>query len=76
MADTVVKKPIVTIEMEDGGIITIELYPSKAPETVNNFISLINKDFMMVYSSIEQSLDLWHKVEIQKEQEWVDQDME
>ena len=42
MADTVVKKPIVTIEMEDGGIITIELYPSKAPETVNNFISLIN----------------------------------
>ena len=45
MADTVVKKPIVTIEMEDGGIITIELYPSKAPETVNNFISLINKGF-------------------------------
>ena len=31
--------------MEDGGIITIELYPSKAPETVNNFISLINKGF-------------------------------
>ena len=38
-------KPVVTIEMEDGGIIKIELYPSKAPETVNNFISLINKGF-------------------------------
>ena len=40
-----VKKPVVTIEMEDGGIIKIELYPSKAPETVNNFISLVNKGF-------------------------------
>ena len=39
------QKPIVTIEMEDGGIIKIELYPSKAPETVNNFISLVNKKF-------------------------------
>ena len=38
-------KPIVTIEMEDGGIIKLELYPSKAPETVNNFISLIKKGF-------------------------------
>ena len=39
------QKPIVTIEMENGEIIKIELYPSKAPETVNNFISLINKGF-------------------------------
>ena len=39
------QKPIVTIEMEDGGIIKIELYPNKAPETVNNFISLIKKGF-------------------------------
>lgn len=39
------KKPVVTIEMEDGGVITIELYPSVAPETVNNFISLIQKGF-------------------------------
>ncbi len=38
-------KPVVTIEMENGGIIKLELYPSKAPETVNNFISLINKGF-------------------------------
>jgi len=39
------EKPIVTIKMENGEIIKIELYPSKAPETVNNFISLIKKGF-------------------------------
>lgn len=39
------KNPIVTIEMEDGGVIKIELYPEKARQTVNNFISLIQKDF-------------------------------
>lgn len=38
-------KPIVTIIMEDGGEIKIELYPSVAPETVNNFISLAKKGF-------------------------------
>lgn len=37
--------PIVTIEMEFGGIIKAELYPEIAPNTVNNFISLINKGF-------------------------------
>ena len=37
--------PIVTIEMEDGGIITLELYPEVAPISVNNFISLANKGF-------------------------------
>lgn len=41
----VIKKPIVTIEMENGGIIKIELYPKQAPETVKNFISLINDKF-------------------------------
>ena len=39
------KKPIVTIKMKDAGIIKIELYPTKAPETVNNFISLIKNKF-------------------------------
>ena len=39
------KKPIVTIEMEDGGIIKLELYPNKAPETVNNFINLVQNGF-------------------------------
>ena len=37
--------PIVTITMADGNIIKAELYPEIAPNTVNNFISLINKNF-------------------------------
>ena len=37
--------PIVTIEMNNGKIIKAELYPEIAPNTVNNFISLINKGF-------------------------------
>jgi len=39
------KNPIATIEMEDGGVIKLELYPEMAPETVNNFIYLANKNF-------------------------------
>jgi len=39
------RKPIVTIEMENGNKIKIELYPEIAPNTVRNFISLINKGF-------------------------------
>ena len=37
--------PVVTIEMENGKKITAELYPGIAPNTVNNFISLIRKGF-------------------------------
>ena len=37
--------PIVTITMADGAVMTGELYPEKAPNTVNNFISLANKGF-------------------------------
>ena len=37
--------PIVTIEMQDGGIITCELYPDIAPQSVYNFISLANAGF-------------------------------
>ncbi len=39
------KNPIVTIEMENGKIMKAELYPEIAPNTVKNFISLINKGF-------------------------------
>ena len=39
------KNPIVTITMKDGGIIKAELYPEIAPESVNNFISLINTGY-------------------------------
>lgn len=37
--------PIVTIEMENGDIMKAELYPEIAPNTVNNFISLIKKGY-------------------------------
>ena len=39
------RNPIVTIEREDGSEMTAELYPEIAPNTVNNFISLIKKGF-------------------------------
>ena len=39
------QNPIITIEMEDGGVIQAELYPDIAPNTVNNFISLVKKGF-------------------------------
>lgn len=37
--------PIVTITMDDDSIIKLELYPEIAPNTVNNFISLVQKGF-------------------------------
>lgn len=39
------QNPIVTIEMEDGSVMKAELYPQIAPNTVNNFISLIQKGY-------------------------------
>lgn len=39
------KNPIVTFEMENGDIFKAELYPEIAPNTVRNFISLINHNF-------------------------------
>lgn len=39
------KNPIVTIEMENGGVIKAELYPEIAPNTVRNFIDLIDRGF-------------------------------
>lgn len=39
------QNPIVTIEMENGDVIKAELYPEIAPNTVNNFISLVKKGF-------------------------------
>ena len=37
--------PQVTIEMENGGVIKLELYPEMAPNTVNNFLSLVSRGF-------------------------------
>lgn len=39
------KNPIATIEMENGDIMKVELYPDIAPNTVKNFISLASKGF-------------------------------
>ena len=37
--------PIVTFEMENGKVFKAELYPEVAPNTVNNFLSLVRKGF-------------------------------
>ncbi len=39
------KNPIVTINLENGDVIKVELYPEVAPNTVKNFISIIEKGF-------------------------------
>ncbi len=39
------QNPIVTIKMQNGKIIKAELYPDKAPNTVNNFLSLVRHGF-------------------------------
>ncbi len=41
----IMSNPIVTIEMEDGGVMKAELYPEVAPNTVNNFVSLVQSGF-------------------------------
>ena len=43
--NTMTQNPIVTFTMENGDVIKAELYPDIAPISVNNFISLINKNF-------------------------------
>ena len=37
--------PIIKIHVRDYGVMTAELYPDKAPKTVENFLSLIKEDF-------------------------------
>ena len=39
------ENPIVSIEMENGSMIKIELYPSIAPQTVKNFVTLVSQGF-------------------------------
>lgn len=39
------QNPVITFEMEDGRIFKAELYPDIAPNTVHNFLSLVNKGF-------------------------------
>ena len=42
--------PIVTFEMEDGSVFRAELYPELAPNTVNNFLSLVKRASMTASS--------------------------
>lgn len=39
------QNPIITMTMENGDVVKAELYPEIAPNTVNNFISLVNRGF-------------------------------
>ncbi|MDR3602710.1 MAG: peptidylprolyl isomerase [Desulfosporosinus sp.] len=39
------QNPIVTLEMENGNTIKIELYPEVAPQTVKNFVALVSDGF-------------------------------
>ena len=39
--------PVVTFEMENGDVIKAELYPEIAPNTVNNFVSLVSSPVML-----------------------------
>src|SRR5699024_3030134 len=55
------EKPLVTMTMEEGGEIEIELYPNKASNTVNNSIALIADDFydgLIVHRVIPDNM-LW-----------------
>ena len=42
------QNPIVTINMEDGGVIKAELYPEIAPNTVRNFMELYSTELYLV----------------------------
>lgn len=52
------QNPIVTMEIEDYGIVKMELYPEVAPNTVRNFIKLINEGYYngLTFHRIEENL--------------------
>ena len=57
------KNPVVTIEMMNGDTIKAELYPEIAPNTVNNFISLVKKGFydgLIFHRVIRDLIDVLH----------------
>ena len=53
-----VKNPIVTMEIENYGTVKMELYPEMAPNTVRNFIKLINEEYYngLTFHRVEESL--------------------
>ena len=52
------ENPVVTMEIENYGIVKIELYPEMAPNTVRNFIKLINEEYYngLTFHRVEESL--------------------
>lgn len=50
--------PVVTMEIADYGTVTIELYPEMAPNTVRNFIKLINEGYYngLTFHRVEEDL--------------------
>lgn len=52
------EKPIVTMEIQDYGTVKIELYPEMAPNTVRNFMKLINEGYYngLTFHRVEESL--------------------
>lgn len=52
------QRPIVSMDIKDYGTIKIELYPDMAPNTVKNFIKLINKGYYngLTFHRVEESL--------------------
>lgn len=69
------KNPVVMICMEDGSQMKVELYPDIAPNTVNNFISLVKKGFYdgLIFHRVIKGFMI--QEEIRKEQEQADQDI-
>lgn len=69
------QNPIITFEMENGDIMKAELYPQVAPNTVNNFISLVNKGFYdgLIFHRVINGFMI--QVVTRKEPEWAVQDM-
>lgn len=53
-----IKRPIVSMEIEGYGTIKIELYPDMAPNTVENFVKLINEGYYngLTFHRVEESL--------------------
>ena len=64
-----INNPLVTIEMENGGVIKLELLPNIAPNSVNNFISLIKKGY---YDGLIFHRVISGRVDAHKDQAWVD----
>ena len=67
--------PIVTITMENGGVIKAELYPDVAPNTVNNFISLVKSGFYngLVFHRVIRGFMI--QVAVPREPEWAARDI-